>query len=122
MDMEGFLKRHPDMKVYWETLAAVGAVTGSPALVDLALESKGDEVVMWKSIEGLMERGYKEGAEKMLIQLVCRKYRKGWSAENIADMLEVDVDHVKRICDAAADFAPDYDCAEIYNRLYPVNK
>ena len=54
-------------------------------------------------------RGKAMGAEQQLIKMICRKLRKGKDAEQIADELEEDEIRVKVICDAAAEYAPDYD-------------
>ncbi|MCR5599035.1 MAG: hypothetical protein K6G19_12780 [Lachnospiraceae bacterium] len=58
--------------------------------------------------EGRKE-GREEGREGHLITQVCRKLRKGKTAEQIADELEEDALRVKVICDVAEEFAPEYD-------------
>ena len=55
------------------------------------------------------EEGREEGREEQLIIMVCRKLRKGKSVEQIADELEEDEIRIKAICDAAEEFAPNYD-------------
>lgn len=67
--------------------------------------------------EGLKE-GCTKGAELKLIQLVSKKLRKGKSAEEIADELEERMEEIERIVHAARECAPDYNCEEIYERLY----
>lgn len=67
--------------------------------------------------EGL-EEGLAKGAELKLIQLVSKKLRKGKSAEEIADELEERMEEIERIVHAARECAPDYNCEEIYERLY----
>ena len=44
-----------------------------------------------------------------LIRQVCRKRRKGKGVAQIADELEKNEIRIKAICDAAEEFAPDYD-------------
>jgi len=56
-----------------------------------------------------MQMFKKEGKEDHLISQVCRKLRKGKDVKQIADELEEDEIRVKVICDAAKEFAPDYD-------------
>ena len=55
------------------------------------------------------EEGREEGRYFHLISQICRKLRKGKTVEQIADELEEDEARVKAICDAAEEFAPDYD-------------
>ena len=54
-------------------------------------------------------RGEAWGEERQLIKQICRKLRKGKDVEQIADELEEDEIRIKVICDAAAEYAPDYD-------------
>ena len=53
--------------------------------------------------------GRVEGEEIRLIRQICRKLRKGKSVTQIADDLEESEIRVQVICDAASEFAPDYD-------------
>lgn len=61
--------------------------------------------------------GLLEGKQKQLIQMVCKKMFKGKQPETIANELEEEIEVIKGICQAAAAFAPDYDCDKIYNTL-----
>ncbi len=61
--------------------------------------------------------GQTEGALKKLISLVCRKLRKGKTAEEIATDLEEDIEQIRNICEAAQDLAPEYDKDSIYEKL-----
>ena len=56
-----------------------------------------------------MEEGRAEGANRKLIQLICRKLRKGKTPAQIAEELEEDEIRVKVICDMAEEYAPLYD-------------
>ncbi len=56
-----------------------------------------------------MQMFKEEGEENRLIRQVCRKLRKGKGVEQIADELEEDESRIKVICDAAEEFAPDYE-------------
>ncbi len=67
--------------------------------------------------EGIRE-GIKEGEEKSRIRLVCKKMQKGINAETIADILEEEPEEIRRICDIAGKYAPDYDSDSIYEELY----
>lgn len=63
------------------------------------------------------EEGREEGRCKNIISLVLRKIRKGYSAIEIADILEEDKNVVQKIYDAAVAESPDYDIEKIYRRL-----
>ena len=64
-----------------------------------------------------MERGKKDGQLQTLISQVVRKLRKGKSVEQIADELEEDTATIAPICQAAEEFAPEYDEEKIFERL-----
>jgi flagellar motor component MotA len=61
--------------------------------------------------------GIVEGEETKLIKLVCKKMAKGKSVEEIAEVLEEDVEHIREIYDTAVQFAPDYDVEKIFEAL-----
>lgn len=56
-----FEERHPGMQVYWETLAAVGAATGTTSLISLAFKHKGDDIRMCTALQGLIDEGRELG-------------------------------------------------------------
>lgn len=62
--------------------------------------------------------GLTEGEEKKLIELVCKKIRKGKNAEEIAEILEEETAVISRIYDVAVKFSPEYDCDKIYEELH----
>ena len=64
-----------------------------------------------------MARGKKDGELQTLISQVVRKLRKGKSVEQIADELEADMATIAPICQAAEEFAPEYDEEKIFERL-----
>ena len=55
------------------------------------------------------EEGMEQGDELRLIRQVCCKLKKGKSIEQIADELEEEEARIQVLCDAARDFAPEYD-------------
>ncbi len=69
-------------------------------------------------MELFKEDGKKEGADKHLIELICKKIKNGKSIDVIAGEVEEEVDIIRPICDAAAKYAPDYDVDAIYNELH----
>lgn len=67
--------------------------------------------------EGRTE-GRAEGELKRLIKQTCKKMQKSLSAEKIADDLaEDDTALIKKIMDAAEEFAPEYDIDAIYKKV-----
>ncbi len=67
--------------------------------------------------EGLAE-GRSEGEERILIRQICQKLRKGKTTEQIAEDLEDNIEKIGKFCEAAKEFAPDYDCDRIYEKLH----
>ena len=59
-----------------------------------------------------------EGRTKGKIELVIKKYKKGCTAEETADMLEETSSVIRKIYEAIAQCAPDYDVEKIYNILF----
>ena len=68
---------------------------------------------------GRME-GEKLGCDKgellKLIELVVRRLRKGDTAEQTAELLEEPLDVIRKIHEAAGEFAPEYDVQSIYRK------
>lgn len=79
---------------------------------------KKEAVTMCLIAEELVGKGREEGADLMLISLVCRKLKKGKDIAMIADELEEDMDVVERIYQVAAGFAPGYNCRKIYDAMH----
>lgn len=71
--------------------------------------------------EGRRE-GRQEGKSELL-SIICRKLAKNKSVETIAEELEEeDVEYIRRICDVAVKYAPEYDIEKIYEELYPATE
>ena len=81
----------------------ISANQGKPALWRGELLAK---------IEGRIE-GKFEGK----IELIIKKYKKGCTAEETADMLEEPPSQIRQIYDAIGQCAPDYNVEKIYKRL-----
>lgn len=83
--------------------------------------AKGMEQGMQKGIEKGIKEGIKEGnymgREIERISMVCKKLGKNKAPEQIAEELEEELPVIQRICQAAEQFAPDYDCEMIYQAL-----
>ncbi|MCI8852776.1 MAG: Rpn family recombination-promoting nuclease/putative transposase [Lachnospiraceae bacterium] len=67
--------------------------------------------------EGI-KQGIHAGMESKLVEQVCRKLRKGKEAEAIAEELEEDLHVIRKICQAALEFAPDYDNGLVFDKLF----
>ena len=64
------------------------------------------------------EDGKREGCDKHLISLICKKLTRGLDLETIAAEVEEEVTTIKPICEVAQKYAPNYDVDAIYNELY----
>ena len=62
--------------------------------------------------------GKLEGAASKVIEIVIKKYKKGCSVKETADMLEEPVSRIRQIYDVIEKSAPDYDAETIYKQLY----
>ena len=69
--------------------------------------------------EGRTE-GKNEGKTRAFIQLILAKMRKNYTPEQIADILEMDSNFVKAVCQIAAPMAPDYDLDKIYEKYHAI--
>lgn len=58
-----------------------------------------------------------EGEMRILTAQVCKKLGKGLGIQTIADMLEEEESVIRRICDAALPYGPEYDVDKIVERL-----
>ncbi|MGN0402497.1 MAG: hypothetical protein ACI4HQ_09620 [Acetatifactor sp.] len=63
------------------------------------------------------EEGLEEGQLKKLVEQICRKLRKGKSAEVIAEELEEDLENILPICESTSVYAPDYDSNKVYEKV-----
>ena len=63
------------------------------------------------------EEGYGSGELSKLVGQICRKLKKGKEPETIAEELEEDLETVQHICEIAKRYVPEYDVAEIVNRV-----
>lgn len=78
IDIGLFKKKYPDLNIYWETLAALGAAAGSIELVNYALKNEGGKIHMCTALENLKKEGIQEGIQKGIqkgIRIVVETYR-----------------------------------------------
>lgn len=59
------------------------------------------------------QEGREKGRIETLINLVCKKWNKGFTFPEIADLLEEKESVIQEICDIAARYAPEYDIERI---------
>ncbi len=88
-------------------------------LDDIVKQVKEDEeweAVQMTILEIGMERGIERGMGIALINMVCKKLKKGKTAELIADELEEEQAMIERIIEAAEDCG-EYDSAKIYDQM-----
>ena len=67
-------------------------------------------------IEQGREEGKLVGEEQRLFRQVCTKLKKGKTPEVIAEELEEDLSPIRSICEAAEEFAPEYDWKAVYEK------
>ena len=72
--------------------------------------------------DAIEERGIQQGEEIKLIELICRKVKKGKALPVIAEELEEEISVVSLIYDAILESAPDYDCGKVYALLHSGNE
>lgn len=72
---------------------------------------------MCQALQEMMEESRVEGEMRKLISQICRKIQKGKTPEIIAEDLDEDLSVIVKIFKAAKEFAPDYDCGQIYKHM-----
>lgn len=84
------------------------------------------DLAMTKGVELGAQQGIQQGIQQgemgKLIKQICKKLVKGYSSEEIADMLEEDVTIIQKIVEIAEKYAPEYDADKIYKQLYKDNE
>lgn len=73
--------------------------------------------LMKDEIEKELENKLEQGEKLQLIRQVIKKLQKGNSVEETADMLEEELENIRKIYEIAATMAPDYDVEKIYKKL-----
>lgn len=98
-------------------------------LEDILLKSKSEVFHMLlteydekKHLKNTYNEGYEHGQQsgeyKKLISQTCKKLRKGYSVEEIAEFLEEDISVICKIVEAAKMYAPEYDIEKIFEQLW----
>ena len=61
------------------------------------------------------EEGIETGRTYTIVGQACKKLQKGCSVEEIAEMLEEDIETIRVICEIAKAYAPEYDMEKVWN-------
>ena len=88
--------------------------------LDFTWERREELIRMEERAEGRVEgraEGRAEGQMCSLITQVVKKMKKNYPVEQIADELEEEEAVIRKICDTAEQFAPEYDVEQIYKAL-----
>ena len=88
--------------------------------IKMEIEIKEGMNQMCNLSDAIEERGIARGEKRKLIELVCRKLRKGKSFSVITEELEEDEDSLMDIYNEALKAAPDYDEDKVYQVLCEV--
>ncbi len=86
-------------------------------IVSEVKESEEWEAVQMNILEVGIQKGLEQGEQKKIVSQVCKKMAKGYSVEEIADMLEEEPSVIQTIYDIAKPYQPDYDIEQIYRNL-----
>ncbi len=86
-------------------------------IVSEVKQSEEWEAVSMNILEIGLKHGREQGIEQKLVEQICKKLRKGKSAESIAEELEEDYARVLRIYEVAANYAPEYECNKVYEEV-----
>lgn len=86
--------------------------------VKITRELKEGISIMCNLSDAIEERGIRQGEEQKLIELICRKVRKGKALPVIAEELEEEISVVSPLYNAVLESAPGYDCGKIYALIH----
>jgi len=78
-------------------------------------EKKEEGIYMCTILDEYWEQGVERGMEYSLLELICKKLKKGKSQEVIAEELEQNVESIQKMCQVASAFAPEYDRDQVYD-------
>lgn len=65
IDLTRLKERYGEKEIYWETMAAIGAATGSGELIEYAQKHKGGRLNMCTALENLKQEGKEEGEKRV---------------------------------------------------------
>ena len=79
-------------------------------------KSMGREEAVKHTVDTCIGEGKLVGEEQRLFRQVCTKLKKGKTPEVIAEELEEDLSPIRSICEAAEEFAPEYDWKKVMEK------
>lgn len=135
LDLEKFKEQFSEKEIYWETMAAIGAATGTSKLIDYAQKNKGGSVNMCRALENMeleaiqrgfqngiqqgvqqgVQQGMRQGVQLSMIYLIRENFKHDMSTNVIADFLKMDKSIVEEICERiqSEPNVPDEDLASL---------
>lgn len=90
-------------------------------IVSEVKESEEWEAVQMNILEIGISHGISRGEKHKLIEMVCKKLKKGYTVSQIADMLEEEECLIEQICEVAQKYEPDYDVDSIMMEIVAVS-
>jgi len=115
LDLDIFNDQFSEKEVYWETMAAIGAATGSGELIEYAQQNKGGYINMCTALENFkkeniqeglekglekgLQKGLQEGMQKNMVYLIRENFSENIAPDEIASFLKLDRILVKRVCE-----------------------
>lgn len=75
VDLGRLREKFSEKEIDWETMAALGAATGSGELIEYAQNHKGGRLNMCTALENLKQEGRQEGIEEGMIRGMITAYR-----------------------------------------------
>ncbi len=72
----------------------------------------------WEAVKmNILEIGVEKGADKKVVEQICKKLCRGKSEQCIAEEVEESLEKVAFICRLAGKYAPDYDYEKVYEEF-----
>ena len=105
-----------------EVLQLLGTLTGDNRFAATQEEKvlvgkEGGINTMEAWLDVIENRGIAQGEDRHLIDLICKKLRRGMDVEQIADEVEEDIVRVQMICNIAEQFSPDYELEDVFTAV-----
>ncbi len=86
-------------------------------IVSEVKESEEWEAVEMNILEVGINYGISQGENRLLVSLVCKKMKKGYTVTQIAEMLEEEEEVIAGICEIAEKYKPAYDVESIVSEI-----
>lgn len=77
----------------------------------------------WEGVKmNILEIGLQQGLEQGLVELICKKLRKGKDIQCIAEEVEEPLERVEKICHVAEKYAPEYAFSKVYEEYCKIKQ